>query len=274
MMDFLTPELIALMFAAGVLAGFVDAIAGGGGLITLPILLSVGLSPVQAIATNKLQGSFGTFAATVNFVRKGHLDIRDWIFPIVMTFIGAASGVLVLRSVDNTFLVNAIPFLLIAVALYFLFQRKLGEEDRHQRINRSVFALIFGAGIGFYDGFFGPGAGSFYTLAFVSLLGFNMIRATAHTKMLNFTSNFASLLFFILGDSLIWSVGLVMAAGQIFGGYLGSNMTMRHGTKIVRPLLVIVSILMTVKLIHANPDHILRQLFDAAVLSFSTVFFS
>ncbi|WP_299373389.1 TSUP family transporter [uncultured Kiloniella sp.] len=269
-MDFFSPELLALMFAAGLFAGFVDAIAGGGGLITLPVLLTVGLSPVQAIATNKLQGSFGTFSATLSFIRKGHLDIKAWILPIVLTFIGAASGVLVLRSVDSSFLVNAIPFLLIAIAIYFLFQRKLGDEDRHQRISRNVFAFFFGTGIGFYDGFFGPGTGSFFTLAIVTLLGYNILKATAHAKLLNFTSNFASLLFFILGDSLVWSVGLIMACGSVIGGYLGAQMTMKHGARIIRPLLVVTSILMTVKLIYSNPDHILGRW----IVSFLDVFLS
>ncbi len=273
-MDFFSPELLALMFAAGFFAGLVDAIAGGGGLITLPVLLTVGLSPIQAIATNKLQGSFGTFSATLNFVRKGHLDIRAWILPITLTFVGAASGVLVLRSVDSSFLVNAMPFLLIAIAIYFLFQRKLGEDDRHQRISRNVFAFFFGAGIGFYDGFFGPGTGSFFTLAIVTLLGYNMLKATAHAKLLNFTSNFASLLFFIFSGSLVWSVGLVMACGSILGGFLGSQMTMRHGARIIRPLLVLTSILMTVKLVHSNPDHILAQLWDQWIVSVLNGFLS
>ncbi|SCA56907.1 conserved hypothetical protein; putative inner membrane protein [Candidatus Terasakiella magnetica] len=258
-MDFLALDTLGMLFCIGLIAGWVDSIAGGGGLIALPALLSVGLSPVQALATNKLQGSFGTFAATANFIKKGHLKIND-VWPMIMlTFIGSASGTLLVQRLDASILVDIIPFLLLAVGLYFLAKPKIGLEDQKQRVGLWGFSFIAGFTLGFYDGFFGPGTGSFFAVAFITLMGFNLLKATAHTKILNFTSNIASLLFFILGGQVIWVVGLIMAMGQMIGGYVGAHMSMKHGSKIIRPLLVIICFAMTGKLVLDTPDHIIRQ---------------
>lgn len=258
-MDFLSLDILAMLFFVAILAGWVDSIAGGGGLIALPVLLSVGLSPAQALATNKLQGSFGTFAATLNFWRKGHLKLLDMVPMIVLTFIGSACGTLLVQNMDAALLVDVIPFLLLAIGFYILFQPSVGVEDRKQRFGVWGFSFLCGFSIGFYDGFFGPGTGSFFTIAFITLMGFNLLKATAHTKALNFTSNIASLLFFILGGQLVWIVGLVMAMGQMIGGYVGAHMSMKHGGKIIRPLLVIISFSMTAKLVWSNDDHIIRE---------------
>jgi uncharacterized protein len=252
-------EVLALLALVAFGAGLVDSIAGGGGLITMPALLWAGLTPVQALATNKLQSSFGSFAAALNFYRKGHFELRAMWPAVALTFAGAAAGALLVQRLDPQFLADAIPFLLVAVALYFLFQPRIGEVDRQQRLGHRGFAFSCGIGIGFYDGFFGPGTGSFFALAFVALLGFNLVKATAHTKLLNFTSNIASLLFFIIGGKVVWAVGLCMAAGQLAGAAIGSHLTMRHGGRIVRPVLVVVSIALTVKLVHSDPDHVIRQ---------------
>lgn len=257
--ELLTIETLAILFGVGMLAGWVDSIAGGGGLIALPALLGFGLSPAQALATNKLQGSFGTFAATLNFVRKGHLNLFE-IFPmIVLTFMGSAAGTILIQMLDASLLMTLIPFMLLSVGLYFLLQPKIGETDQKQRLGIWGFSFICGFSIGFYDGFFGPGTGSFFAIAFISLMGFNILKATAHTKALNFTSNIASLLFFILGGQLVWIVGLVMAMGQMIGGFIGSHMSMKHGSRIIRPLLVVVSFAMTAKIVISTPDHIIHQ---------------
>ncbi|MEH6473446.1 MAG: TSUP family transporter [Halopseudomonas sp.] len=242
-------ELMALLFAAGMLAGFVDAIAGGGGLIALPMLLFAGLSPAQALATNKLQGTFGTFSASLYFIRKGLVDLRSIGTMVVCTFVGSALGTLLVQQIDPSFLTAVIPLLLILIALYFWFSPQVGEEDVKQRIGPLSFALSIGFGVGFYDGFFGPGTGSFFAIAFVSLMGFGLTKATAHTKVLNLTSNVASLLFFILGGQVVWTLGLLMAAGQLIGGRLGASLVVLKGSKLIRPLVVCICILMSVKLL-------------------------
>ncbi|WP_375055184.1 TSUP family transporter [Zobellella sp. DQSA1] len=245
-LDLLTLGLLAL---AALLAGFIDAIAGGGGLITIPALLATGMPPTMALATNKLQSSFGAFSATLYYLRRGLIDWRSMKWAVACTFVGSVLGTLLVQRIDASLLQKVLPFLLAAFALYFLFSPRIGDEDRHRRLGMIPFALLVGTGVGFYDGFFGPGTGSFFALGFIALAGFSMARATAHTKLLNFTSNIASLLFFILGGQVAWVVGLSMALGQIVGARLGSKMVVTRGTSIIRPMLVTVSLVMSVRLL-------------------------
>jgi uncharacterized membrane protein YfcA len=256
----ISPELLTILFFTGLIAGVLDSIAGGGGLIAFPVILSTGMSPVQALATNKLQGSFGTTTAALHFMRHGHVDRDGLLFSIACTFIGAMLGSLAVSHLDSRILMGFIPVLLIASALYFLFSPRIGDVERHRRVSTGTFSLAVGGGIGFYDGFFGPGTGAFFALAFVSLLGFSMTRATAHTKVLNMTSNLAALLFFALGGYVIWSIGLVMAAGQVLGATIGSHLVIKKGTALIKPLLVLVSISLTVKLVVSDPENPIRQL--------------
>lgn len=259
-MESLSYELALLLLATGLLAGVLDSIAGGGGLIAFPVILSTGMSPLQALATNKLQGSFGTSAAAWHFLRHGHLDWRDMRLAVLCTFVGAVLGTLLVQRVSNQFLLVIIPLLLVANALYFLLSPRIGDIERHRRMGSTAFALLVGCGIGFYDGFFGPGTGTFFALAFVALLGYGMARATAHTKLLNMTSNLAALLFFALGGHVVWSVGLLMAVGQVAGASIGAHLVIRRGTALVRPLLVIVSLALTIRLVLQNADNPLRYL--------------
>ena len=154
-----------------------------------------------------------------------------------------------MQRIDPEFLTRVMPLLLIATAFYFWFGPSLRGQEQRQRIGYALFALLIGFSVGFYDGFFGPGAGTFFTLGCVVLLGLNLVQATAHTKVLNFTSNFASLLFFALAGQVVWSLGLIMATGQLIGGRLGARLVHRKGTRLVRPAVVIVSLLISVKLL-------------------------
>ena len=240
---------LSLLALAALLAGFIDAIAGGGGLITVPALLATGMPPTMALATNKLQSCFGSFSATFYYFRRGLLDWRTMKWAIACTFIGAVLGTIGVQLIDASVLQKVLPFLLAAFALYFLCSPRVGDEDRQQRLKVIPFALLIGTGIGFYDGFFGPGTGSFFALAFVALAGFSLSKATAHSKLLNFTSNIASLLFFILGGQVVWVAGLSMALGQFVGARLGSKMVVTQGTRIIKPMLVTVSLVMSVHLL-------------------------
>lgn len=242
-------DTLMLLVAVAGLAGMIDAIAGGGGLLALPAILWAGLPPVQALATNKLQGSFGTFTASYNFIRRGEIDLRRLRIPILMTFIGSASGTLAVQRLGSDLLNQIVPALLIAFALYFLFSPRIGDQDAHHRISHGLFGLLIGFSLGFYDGFFGPGTGSFFAAAFVLLLGYNLRRATAGTKVLNFTSNIASLIFFALAGQVVWQVGLPMGLAQMAGAWIGSHLVIRHGTRLIRPLLVIVSLAISIKLL-------------------------
>ena len=241
--------LLGILLLTGLGAGMIDAMAGGGGLITLPVLLASGLSPVEALATNKLQGSCGTLAASAYFVRKGLVDLHAMRTMIAFTFIGSVSGTLLVQAIDNSRLATVMPLLLIAIALYFALSPKISDEDRGRRIGVLLFSTLITTLIGFYDGFFGPGTGTFFTLAFVTLAGFGLARATAHTKILNFTSNVASLLFFLLSGHIVWLAGLTMAVGQLIGGQIGARLVVSRGTRLIRPLIVCMTLAMSGKLL-------------------------
>lgn len=242
-------DILALLFGAALIAGFIDAIAGGGGLITIPALLSAGIPPAMALGTNKLQACGGSFSASLYFVRKKAVNLRQIWLLILLTFIGASLGTIVVQLIDIAFLKVALPFLVLALGIYFLFSPTIKDEDQKQRISYLLFAFTAAAGIGFYDGLFGPATGSFFTLAFVLLLGFPLTKGVAHAKVLNFTSNFASLCFFILGGAVLWKIGFVMMAGQFIGGTLGARMVVTKGKQIIRPLIVTMSFLMVLKML-------------------------
>lgn len=240
----------AIVIVAAFFGGFVDAIAGGGGLITVPALLAVGIPPHVALATNKLQGSFGTFAAMINFYKKGMIDFKKIGVGILFTFIGACIGTVLILYLDAEILRIIIPFCLIAIFVYTLFAKKIGEEDRAARMSSKLFYVLFGLGLGFYDGFFGPGAGSFWTFALVALLGLNMKKAVANTKALNFTSNFVSLCVFVIGGQILWVVGILMGLAQIAGAWVGSNLVVKKEVKFIKTMFLCVVGATIVKLVY------------------------
>ncbi len=258
-MEALSAEILFLLFLAGLAGGFVDSIAGGGGLISVPALLATGMPPVSALATNKAQAMFGSLTAALTYARKGHVNLSDMKLAIAFTFIGAAVGTLLVQVLDANLMMSIIPFMLIATALYFAFGPRVGHVDRHHLMEQTPFYAIFGLGIGFYDGFFGPGTGSLWALAFVAVLGFNMLKATAHTKVVNFTSNFTSFVFFAFAGHVLWLPAAVMALGQLLGARIGANTAMKHGAGIIRPLLVAISLVITTKLIYEDPGNAIHQ---------------
>ncbi|ELR67577.1 Putative membrane protein YfcA [Photobacterium marinum] len=248
-------EILALLFFVASLAGFIDAIAGGGGLLTVPALLAVGMPPAQALATNKLQGSFGSFSASLYFVRNGLVSLKTMRNAIICTFIGAALGAELVQRIDAGVLTNLIPVLLLGISFYFLLSPKAGKGGGEPKLSENAFALSVGTGIGFYDGFFGPGAGSLFTICFVAVAQLGLVEATARTKVLNFTSNFAALLFFIFAGLPVWEIGLVMAVGGFLGARLGAKVVVTKGRKLIRPMVVIISMIMAVKLLlEQNPQ--------------------
>lgn len=248
-MDIVSIEILLFLVAVAAVAGMVDAMAGGGGLIALPALLWAGLPPLQALGTNKLQGSFGTLTASYRFIRAGEIELRPLRIAVAMTFAGAAAGTLTVQRLSADLLGQVVPVLLILFAVYFLFSPRVGDVDARCRMGHGLFGAGVGFGVGFYDGFFGPGTGSFFAIAFVFLLGYNLRRATAGTKVLNFTSNIASLVVFALGGHVVWTVGLAMGLAQVAGAWIGSHLVIRHGTRLVRPVLVIVSLAASVRLL-------------------------
>jgi uncharacterized protein len=245
----LAPETLVLLFMVAALAGCLDAIAGGGGLLTVPALLLAGLDPASAIATNKVQSIFGTASATTAFARAGKIDWHAAWPMALMSAAASAAGASVVKLVPASILLLAMPLLLMAVALYFALSGSIGRADAPARLSPALFTVLPVPAIAFYDGFFGPGAGSFFMLALVSLLGFGALRAIAHTKLLNFSSNAGSLGIFIATGLVVWPVGLTMALGSLLGAQLGSRLALRHGAWLARPLLVATSCAIAVKLL-------------------------
>src|SRR5690606_38853248 len=245
----LDPLVLLALAGVGMLAGFVDAIAGGGGMIALPALLSAGLPPVAALATNKMQSVVGTGMAALTYWRRGFVDLRALIPAILFTYAGSLVGALIVRQVDTGLLQVAVPVALIAIALYFLLAPNLSDADRAARLPFRQFVPVMGFLIGFYDGIFGPGTGSFLTIGFVVLFGLGLTRASGSTKALNLTSNLAALTIFIPAGDVVWPAAVAMATGQLVGGYLGARTGIRYGARIIRPLVVVVSIALALRLL-------------------------
>lgn len=258
-MELLSAEWLMVLTLVAIVAGFVDAVAGGGGLLTVPALLVSGLSPAQALATNKLQGTFGTFSAVMTFLRAGHLPLRA-LWPAVVTVaLGAGTGAWAAQIITADLLDQVIPVLLIGIAAYYVFFPGAGNVERHQRLSARAYAATAAPGIGFYDGFFGPGTGAFFSTAHVVLRGQTLLTATAHAKLFNFTSNVAALVVFIAGGQTLWLVGLAMGCGQIAGALIGSQLVVRRGAALVRPMLIVMSLLITANLVIRNPEHFLHK---------------
>jgi hypothetical protein len=242
-------ELALLLILAAFLAGVVDSIAGGGGLITMPALLLAGAAPVEALATNKLQGTFGAGTAMLTYARAGQVRPLDQLGMAAISALAGAGGALVAHLIPDQVLRVIMPVVLIAVAAFFALKPGLTDDARAARISPPVFAATVVPLVAAYDGFFGPGTGSFFMLGFVLLAGYGILKATAHTKMLNFASNLGSLLVFIPTGATWWAVGLAMAAAQVAGASLGARLAMRVGAGLIKPLLVIVSTAMALRLL-------------------------
>ncbi len=242
-------NLLLLLFVAAFIAGFVDSIAGGGGLITIPAMLIVGIPPLQTLGTNKLQSMFGAASATIAYARKGHVDLKKQLPMAVMAVAGGAIGALIATVVPGSVLRALMPFLLVAIALYFALKPNLSDDDRHQRITPFLFGMTFVPLIGLYDGVFGPGTGSFFMLAFVSLAGFGVLKATAHTKLLNLGSNLGAFIVFMVGGVVLWKIGLMMGLGQFLGAQVGSRFAMKSGAKLIKPLLIVTCVALAIKLL-------------------------
>jgi len=242
------PVLLALVGVA-IVAGLVDSVAGGGGLLTVPALLAAGLPPTTALETNKAQSTAGAFTAAVTYTRGGAVRPRELWPPILTTLLGAATGTLVLTSIDASRLEAALPWLLLVIAGYVAAKPQLGRVETAARIAPRTYTLTVAPLIGAYDGFLGPGTGSFFALTLVGLRGHDLTRATATTKVLNLTSNLTALVVFALAGAPAWLLGLSMAVGQAIGARLGAGLVLTRGAGLVRPALVVVSVALSIRLL-------------------------
>lgn len=239
---------ITALFFFGFIGAFINSVVGGGGLITLPALLFVGLPPATAIATNKLAASLGNFTSMMTFLRAGKIDIK-MLGPIVpFVFIGSMLGAFTVHHVDSEILRPLVLFLLIGVLIYTFIKKDLGKVKDGEKVigKKKLVGLILLIGLGFYDGFFGPGTGSF--MIFVLLfMGFNFIEASGSSKLLNFTSNLAALIMFLFLGAVNFTYGFIMGFAMILGAYTGSKIALSKGTEFIRILFIIVTTVLILK---------------------------
>lgn len=238
-MDF---AVLAFVCGMGFVGSFIDSVVGGGGLITIPALMCTGISPLQVLGTNKGAAVIGAATGFYAFVKSGKVDggLIKKLFPI--SFLGSAAGVLVVRQVPPDFLRPLVVVLLIAVLLYSLFKKKWGDESTYAGLTQKMFLLSCVAAFvfGFYDGFFGPGTGSFLLFAFLTI-GFDFVGAAANARSLNFASNLAAAILFGLTGAIDFSLAIPMGASCALGAYMGARMAISKGAGYVRPLFIIVT---------------------------------
>ena len=244
--------MIGLLAVTAFLAGTVDAIAGGGGLITLPALLAAGLPPHVALGTNKGQSVWGSGAALAAFWRAGRIDRVQAAFAFPIALVGATIGAELLLLVDREALRPIVIAMLIGAAGLLLIRKpaRADDEATGDRARRYlVLACLLALVIGMYDGFFGPGTGTFLIVGFVALCGKSLTRATADAKVVNFGSNLASVIAFSFAGTIAWQVALPMAAGQLAGGVVGARLAIRGGARLIRVAVLIVSGALIAKLV-------------------------
>ncbi|MDH5178431.1 MAG: TSUP family transporter [Gammaproteobacteria bacterium] len=244
----LGPEMLALLLLAAFLAGFVDAVAGGGGLIMMPTLLTIGLAPHTALGTNKLAGTFGTMMSAGVYARKKIFQPRMWLLMIFATFIGAVSGTLLAMALSADMVKKIIPVFIILVAGYVLWPRRLAAcAEPIRRGRRSEIAM--GGTLGFYDGLIGPGTGSFWVSLSMLVYRIDIIQASALARSMNFVSNIVSCITFMLLSSVNYTIGLTMGAALMLGAYVGVHSAIRYGVTYVKYFFVSVAVLLAARLI-------------------------
>lgn len=245
----LTWQVLLVLALVALVAGFLDTLAGGGGLLTVPALLLAGIPPLQALGTNKLQGAAGTGMATYQVIRKRRVHWRDVRRPMLWAFAGSVAGSIGVQFLNADSLTVIIPVVLAVIAAYFLFVPKSHEPPPEPRMSDPAYEATVVPVIGAYDGAFGPGTGSLFALSGVALRAKALVQSTAVAKTLNFATNVASLLVFAFAGQMLWAVGAVMIAGQLVGAYLGSHMLFRVKPLVLRILIVIMSLGMLIRVL-------------------------
>jgi len=247
----LSNQLLLLLFFIAIIAGIVDAIAGGGGLITVPALLLAGMPPLQALGVNRLQAVIGETASFITFLAHKQLNTQGLLLGITATALGAMLGSYSVSLFSENSLKLLLPVLMLGITAYAILSKRLKSPTNSKpKITTNQFMSLFGLLIGFYNGFFGPGTGSIWMISFVILLGFTIKQASISTKPLNLIGNIISLTFFMSLGYVDYTLGLIMGAGQIIGSLTGSKIVINNGDKIVRPVFISVTLIMTIKLIY------------------------
>lgn len=250
-MEMIEPASLIILSVVAFLAGFIDAIAGGGGMLTVPALLSTGLPPHIVLGTNKLAATFGSSAAAFTFYKKKLFTPKFWVSSFISTLIGAIIGALIVDQISTELLEKILPVIILMIAIYTIFHKTPNTEQSTvmtKTPSTTKKQWIQGLTLGFYDGAIGPGTGSFWVVSSMALYKLNILLASGVTKAMNFTSNIASLVTFILLGHVNWVVGLTMGGFLMIGAFVGAHSAIRFGAKFIRPVFVIVVSILALKL--------------------------
>lgn len=234
-------------------AGFIDAIAGGGGLISLPAYIFAGVPIHIAYGTNKFANCTGTFVASAKFFKSGNIKMKSAIISAIGALIGSWFGAKLVMMLDEIYLKYCLMIILPIVAIFLLFNRGFGSNKRVKKLSDNkinLLSFLIGVILGAYDGFFGPGTGTFLVLAFTSFLGFDLIMASGNAKIVNLASNFAALITYVLNGKVMFTVGLPAAICAIMGNYIGAHMAIKNGSRIIKPIILAVIIMLLAKIVY------------------------
>ncbi|WP_137294168.1 sulfite exporter TauE/SafE family protein [Nocardioides dongxiaopingii] len=239
-----TLTVLALLALAGLVAGYVDAVVGGGGLIQLPALLLglPGASPVEVLATNKLGSICGTSVSSITYYRRVRPDPRTFLPLMGFAFTGSVLGAFVASHIPRSAFDPIVLVVLVLVGTYIVVKPDLGDETtlRFGGHRHTLMAVLTGLGVGFYDGALGPGTGSFFVFLLVGLLGYNFLEASAKARLANWATNLAALCVFVPQGAVLWHVGLTLGAANLVGGYLGARTAIARGAGFVRAFFIVV----------------------------------
>jgi len=247
------PSSWALIMAVGLCAGFIDAIVGGGGMLTVPTLLSLGLPAHLTLGTNKLSACFASGTAAYTYFKKQLFSPRCWLRSFYSTLSGALIGTIFVNLINNQWLDKALPLIILGVALYSLFNRmadienyQLPENNLALRVKKTMQGFL----LGFYDGTSGPGTGAFWVISTMRLYRLNILLASGIAKAMNFTSNLTSLLIFIYFGQVNWLIGLTMGGCLMLGAYIGAHSAIHFGAKFIRPIFISIVLIMAIHLMY------------------------
>jgi len=243
---------LILLCIAGFFAALVDSIAGGGGLISVPAFMLAGLPPRLTLGTNKFSATTASFTSSIKFIKSGKVkfDILKYLIPF--TLIGAALGVYTNQKINEKFLYPMVLILILFVGIYSFFSKSVGLEYNFKGISaKTIFpGILLALGLGFYDGFFGPGTGSFLIFGLISIFGFDFLRASSNAKILNFISNITSLIIFAFYKQIDYSYGIPVAIFMILGAQVGTKLAITKGSKLIKPIFITMSLAVAIKMLY------------------------
>lgn len=247
----ITLATLVLVVLAGLAAGWIDAVVGGGGLLQLPVLLMVpGITPVQALATNKLGSVFGTTTSAITYYRRVHPDLRTALPMAVVALAGSFGGAIVATLLPAEVIKPVIVLALIGVAVFTAARPQLGRDSglRYSGRRHLVVALVIGLVIGFYDGVLGPGTGTFLVISLVAVLGYDFLQGSAKAKIVNLFTNLGAIAFFLPSGHILLGLGLILGVANMIGGYLGARMAIQRGSGFIRIVFLVVVFVLIARL--------------------------